>query len=81
MGVLVRDGTHLIGIGLCTAAVGLLALLFASNRPAAPILSGARQPFHHVFLAVMPNGIAMACSSVGFGGLTAVGADRKLSHF
>lgn len=71
LGVLVRDGTHLIGIGLCTALLGLLALLFASTRPAAPILSGIRQPFHNVFLAVMPNGIAMACSSVGFGGLTA----------
>lgn len=71
LGVLVRDGTHLIGIGLCTALLGFAALLFASTRPAAPIVSGARQPFHHVFLAVMPNGIAMACSSVGFGGLTA----------
>ena len=71
LGVLVRDGMHLIGIGLCTALLGLLALLFAWARPAAPILSGTRQPFHHVFLAVMPNGIAMACSSVGFGGLTA----------
>ncbi len=71
VGVLVRDGIHLIGIGLCTALIGLLALLFAWARPAAPILSGTRQPFHHVFLAVMPNGIAMACSSMGFGGLTA----------
>ena len=71
LGVLVRDGTHLIGIGLCTALLGFAALLFASTRPAAPIVSGVRQPFHHVFLAVMPNGVAMACSSVGFGGLTA----------
>jgi MFS family permease len=71
LGVLVRDQTHLIGIGLCTALLGLVALLFASTRPPAPILSGTRHPFHHVFLAVMPNGIAMACSSVGFGGLTA----------
>jgi len=71
LGVLVRDGTHLIGIGLCTALLGFAALLFASTRPAATIVSGARQPFRHVFLAVMPNGVAMACSSVGFGSLTA----------
>ncbi|MDO9148786.1 MAG: MFS transporter [Hydrogenophaga sp.] len=71
LGVLVRDGTHLIGIGLCTALLGFAALLFASTRPAATIVSGVRQPFRHVFLAVMPNGVAMACSSVGFGSLTA----------
>lgn len=71
LGVLVRDGTHLIGIGLCTALLGFAALLFASTRPAATIVSGARQPFRHLFLAVMPNGVAMACSSVGFGSLTA----------
>jgi len=71
LGVLVRDGTHLIGIGLCTALLGFAALLFASTRSAATIVSGARQPFRHVFLAVMSNGAAMACSSVGFGSLTA----------
>lgn len=71
LGVLIRDGLHLTGIGLCTALLGLLPILYALTRPPAPVLSGERLPFHHVFLAVMPNGIAMACSSVGFGSLAA----------
>ncbi|MFU7548117.1 hypothetical protein ACM9NK_29275, partial [Pseudomonas paraeruginosa] len=28
-------------------------------------------PFHSVFVAVLPNGLAVACSSAGFGSLTA----------
>ena len=71
LGVLVRNGMHLSSIGLCTTLLGIFTLVFALTRPAAPIQSGTRHPFHHVFLTVMPNGIAMACSSVGFGGLTA----------
>lgn len=71
LGVLVRDEMNLTGIGLCTALIGFFSLLFALTRSAAPILSGVRLPFHHVLLAVMPNGIAMACSSAGFGALAA----------
>lgn len=71
LGVLVRDGMHLAGIGLFTALLGLVPMLLAFSRPSAPVLPGIRLPFRHVFLAVMPNGIAMACSSVGFGSLAA----------
>ncbi len=71
LGVLVRDGLGLGAIGWCTAALGLLPMVLALARPSAPVLSGRVLPFRHVFLTVMPNGIAMACSSVGFGSLAA----------
>ncbi|MDB5928509.1 MAG: hypothetical protein JWR60_216 [Polaromonas sp.] len=71
LGVLVRDHLHLAGIGLCTVLLGCVALVFALARRPAPLLSGARLPFGRVFLAVMPNGMVMACSSAGFGSLTA----------
>jgi predicted MFS family arabinose efflux permease len=71
LGVLVRDMMYLRSIGLCTIFLGLFALIFALTRQAAPIQMGTRHPFYHVLNAVLPNGLAMACSSVGFGGLTA----------
>jgi MFS family permease len=71
LGVLVRDHLGLIGIGLGIALIGIGALAYASTKRPAPLLPGVRLPFRHVFIAVMPNGIAMACSSAGFGSLTA----------
>lgn len=71
LGVLVRDHLNLASIGLCTALFGFVALLFALTKRPAPLLSGVRLPFGRVFLAVMPNGMVMACSSAGFGSLTA----------
>lgn len=71
LGVLVRDQLGLAGIGFGITLLGLLPLLFARSRPPAPLLPGIRLPFHSVFLAVLPNGLAVACSSVGFGSLTA----------
>lgn len=71
LGVLVRDQLGLASIGLSTALIGFLALLLALAKRPAPLIPGVRLPFHHVFLAVMPNGLAMACSSIGFGSLTA----------
>jgi len=71
LGVLVRDHLGLAGIGLCTAFVGFVALLFALAKRPAPLLAGVRLSFGRVFLVVMPNGLVMACSSAGFGSLTA----------
>jgi MFS family permease len=71
LGVLLRDSLSLASIGLATVLIGMLALLFALGKRPAPLVPGERLPFGHVFLAVMPNGLVMACSSVGFGSLTA----------
>ncbi|MRK19824.1 MFS transporter [Pseudomonas sp. JG-B] len=71
LGVLIRDHLGLAGIGISITLLGFLSLLFAQTRRPAPLLSGVRLPFRSVFLAVLPNGLAVACSSVGFGSLTA----------
>lgn len=71
MGVLVRDHAGLPSIGLCIALIGATALLLARARPAAPLVGGERLPFGDVFRGVLPDGVAMACSSAGFGSLTA----------
>ncbi len=71
LGVLMRDHLGLAGIGMGITLLGFLTLLFAQTRRPAPLLSGARLPFRSVFLTALPNGMAVACSSVGFGSLTA----------
>ena len=71
LGVLLRDDLNLASIGLATALIGFFALLLALTKRSAPLVPGVRLPFGHVFLAVMPNGLVMACSSAGFGSLTA----------
>ncbi|TRO11943.1 MFS transporter [Ectopseudomonas mendocina] len=71
LGVLIRDHLGLAGIGIGITLLGCLPLLFARTRPPTPLLPGVRLPFHSVFVAVLPNGLAVACSSAGFGSLTA----------
>ncbi|WP_264299094.1 MFS transporter [Pseudomonas sp. FME51] len=71
LGVLISDRFSLASIGLCIVLLGLLALLLAVVRRPAPLLRGERLPFIDVFCSVLPNGLALACSSAGFGSLTA----------
>ncbi|WP_312170180.1 MFS transporter [Stutzerimonas kunmingensis] len=71
LGVLISDQFNLASIGLCIVMLGLLALLLAAVRRPAPLLRGERLPFFDVFWSVVPNGLALACSSAGFGSLTA----------
>jgi len=71
LGVLISDQFNLASIGLFIVLLGLLALLLAAVRRPAPLLRGERLPFFDVFWSVTPNGLALACSSAGFGSLTA----------
>lgn len=71
LGVLIRDQLGLVAIGLCTAAIGVASLLYAVGKKPAPLQPGERLSFRRVFLAVMPNGLVLTGSSVGFGSLTA----------
>lgn len=71
LGVLIRDHLGLAGIGIAITLLGCLPLLFAMTRRPAPLLPGLRLPFRSVFMAVLPSGLAVACSSAGFGSLTA----------
>lgn len=71
VGVFVHHQFGLAGIGVGTVLIAASALAYAIRKPAAPLQAGARLPFGQVFRTVLPNGIAMACSSAGFGCLTA----------
>jgi MFS family permease len=71
LGVLLRNSLGMFSVGLCTVLLGLVFLLLALGKRPAPIVAGARLAFHRVFFTVMPNGLVLVCSSVGFGGLTA----------
>ncbi|WP_448646290.1 MFS transporter [Pseudomonas mohnii] len=71
LGVLLRNSLGLFSVGLCTVLLGLVFLLVALGKRPAPIVAGARLAFHRVLFTVMPNGLVLVCSSVGFGGLTA----------
>jgi MFS family permease len=71
LGVWVSAQGGLGGIGLTMVLVGGLALLFASRRPAVPPVHAERRPFGDIFRTVLPDGLAIACSSAGFGILTA----------
>lgn len=71
LGVILRDGFGIVSIGLCTVLLGFIFLLIALSKRPAPLVPGVRLAFHRVLLAVMPNGLVLVCSSVGYGGLTA----------
>ena len=71
LGVLLHNSLGLASVGLCTVLLGLAFLLLALGKRPAPLVAGARLAFHRVLFAVMPNGLVLVCSSMGFGGLTA----------
>jgi len=71
LGVLVSGQAGLASIGWCIALLGLLPLSLAAARRPAPVVTGVRLPFFDVFWPVVPNGLALACSSAGFGSVTA----------
>ncbi|MGF0237401.1 MFS transporter [Rhodococcus sp. IEGM1300] len=71
LGVLLRNAFGIASVGLCTLLLGLVFLLVALSKRPAPLIPGVRLAFHRVLLTVMPNGLVLVCSSVGFGGLTA----------
>jgi predicted MFS family arabinose efflux permease len=71
LGVLLRNSLGLSSVGMCTVLLGLVFLFLALGKRPAPVVAGARLAFHRVLFTVMPNGLVLVCSSVGFGGLTA----------
>jgi len=71
LGVVLRNGFGIVSIGLCTVLLGFTFLLIALGKRPAPLVAGVRLAFHRVLVAVMPNGLVLVCSSVGYGGLTA----------
>ena len=71
LGVLLRNLFGLASVGLCTVLLGLVFLLLALGKRPPPRVAGVRLAFYRVLFSVMPNGLVLVCSSLGFGGLTA----------
>lgn len=69
LGVLMAASLGLWSIGCAITVLSLAALWVARDKPAIPIIQGKRLPFHSVFLAIAPNGVALALGSIGFGTL------------
>ncbi|WP_313054270.1 MFS transporter [Pseudomonas lopnurensis] len=80
LGVLLAGHFGLPAVGVCMLLLGLLPMLLAAMRQAPPKVTGERLPFRNVFLSVVPNGLALACSSAGFGSLTAFIALHFAQH-
>ncbi len=71
LGVLLGYSLGIVSVGLCTVLLGFTFLLLALGKRPASLIAGTRMAFHRVLFTVMPNGLVLICSSVGFGGLTA----------
>lgn len=71
LGRMLGNTFGLASVGLCTAVLGLAFVLVALGKRPAPVAAGVRLAFHRVLLAVLPNGVVLVCSSVGYGGLMA----------
>ncbi|MEH6482945.1 MULTISPECIES: MFS transporter [Pseudomonas] len=71
LGVWLLHQFGVASIGFFTAMLGCIFVLVAFSKNAAPLVAGVRLAFHRVLFAVMPNGLVLVCSSVGYGGITA----------
>lgn len=71
LGRLLGNTFGIASVGLCSALLGLVFVFMALGKRPAPVVAGVRLAFHRVLLAVLPNGIVLVCSSVGYGGLMA----------
>lgn len=69
VGVLLVLHGSINSLGGLIAMLGLGALLLSHRQPAVPIFHGTRLPFRHVFLRVLPNGLALALGTIGYGTL------------
>lgn len=69
LGVLMVSSLGLWSIGVFIALLGAGSLWLALGMPGIPAIAGKRLPFHHVFLSIAPNGLALALGSIGYGTL------------
>ncbi|MBC9250793.1 MFS transporter [Pseudomonas alcaligenes] len=69
LGVILVAQLGLSSMGGLIVLLGIVALLLSRLQPAVPIFHGSRLPFRHVFLRVLPNGLALALGTIGYGTL------------
>jgi len=67
LGVLMAKNLGLWSIGASIILLGVLGLLLAWPKRAAPVVAGVRLPFMRVLGKVFPHGSGLALGSIGFG--------------
>ena len=67
LGVMMVKQWGIWSMGASIIALGIVGLLLAWPKRAAPIVSGVRLPFLHVLGRVLPHGTGLALGSIGFG--------------
>lgn len=67
LGVMMVNQWGIWSMGASIIALGIVGLLLAWPKRAAPIVSGVRLPFLHVLGRVLPHGTGLALGSIGFG--------------
>ncbi|MBA6067095.1 MFS transporter [Pseudomonas mosselii] len=67
LGVLMAKSLGLWSIGASIILLGVLGLLLAWPKRAAPVVAGVRLPFMRVLGKVLPHGSGLALGSIGFG--------------
>ncbi|HSC82792.1 MAG TPA: MFS transporter [Pseudomonas sp.] len=69
LGVLLVTHGSINSLGGLMTVLAIVALLLTRYQPAVPVFPGIRLPFRHVFLRVLPNGLALALGTIGYGTL------------
>ncbi|QXH45547.1 MFS transporter [Pseudomonas xanthosomatis] len=67
LGVMMVKNLGLWSMGVSIILLGVLGLLLAWPKQAAPVVSGKRLPFMQVLGKVFPHGSGLALGSIGFG--------------
>jgi MFS family permease len=66
LGVVLDQHWGLASLGLLTAVLGAISLVFASRKSPLPVNPGEHLPFRHVFGRVAPYGMGLALGGVGY---------------
>lgn len=69
LGVALEHMAGLPVVGGITLALPLIGYLIAHSRPAVPVVRGERLAFRQVFHRVLPHGVSLALSTIGFGAI------------
>ena len=74
LGVILAGRFGFRSIGACIIVLAAIGLVMASRRAAVPVKTEPRLSSGHVFRRVLPHGLVLALSSMGFGTITTFGS-------
>jgi len=66
LGVILNKHAGLASLGILTAVLGAVSLVFAQRRSPAPVTPGEHLPFRAVLGRVAPHGMALALGGLGY---------------